>query len=150
VARVKEFNLIRTSLESLIVRHAAERFDEDSDLVLRGLIKRQIATLAGPDLVENIVVDSLFHRAIAGISGLPATWAILQHAMDEILRVRHLSVRVQQALRDPIEAHLAILEALNARDPERCERAMRAHLDASYAHIERALELHPQYLENQV
>ena len=57
---------------------------------------------------------------------------------------------MQQALREPIEAHLAILEALNARDPDRCERAMRAHLDASYGHIVRALELHPQYLENHV
>jgi DNA-binding GntR family transcriptional regulator len=150
VAKEREFNLIRTSLESLIVRHAAERFDEGADLALRDLIERQIATLAAPDLIENIVVDSLFHRAIAGVSGLTATWAILQHAMDEILRVRHLSAKVQQALREPIEAHLAILEALNARDPDRCERAMRAHLDASYAHIVRALELHPQYLENHV
>src|SRR5260370_24239392 len=37
VEKVKEFNYIRTSLESLIVRHAAERFDNDGDLALRGL-----------------------------------------------------------------------------------------------------------------
>src|SRR5579863_4940517 len=35
-ARVREFNYIRTSLETLIVRHAAERFDRDSDVVLKG------------------------------------------------------------------------------------------------------------------
>jgi GntR family transcriptional regulator, rspAB operon transcriptional repressor len=150
VAKVREFNLIRTSLESLIVRHAAERFDGGSDLVLSGLIERQIATLEGPDLIENIAVDSQFHRTIAGISALPATWTILQHAMDEILRVRHLSARVQQALREPIKAHLAILEALRTKDPDRCERAMRSHLNASYGHIVRALQQHPQYLENQV
>jgi DNA-binding GntR family transcriptional regulator len=147
VAKVKEFNLIRTTLESLIIRHAAEKFDSKHDLVLRDLIDRQIATLEEPDLIENIVVDSQFHHAIAGVSGLTATWAILQHAMDEILRVRHLSARVQQALREPIDAHLAILDALRKKDPDRCERAMRAHLDASYGHIVRALEQHPEYLE---
>jgi DNA-binding GntR family transcriptional regulator len=144
VAKVKEFNLIRTTLESLIIRHAAKKFDSKHNLVLRDLIDRQIATLEEPDLIENIVVDGQFHRAI---SGLTATWAVLQHAMDEILRVRHLSARVQQALREPIDAHLAILDALRTKNPDRCERAMRAHLDASYGHIVRALEQHPEYLE---
>ena len=148
-AKVKEFSLIRKSLESLIIRHAAARFDGDADLILRDLIDRQIATLDGPRLIENITVDSGFHRAIAQISGLTATWSILQHVMDEIMRVRHLSVRVHQALREPIDAHLAILEALRTKDPDLCEQALRAHLDASYKHIVTALQQHPDYLESQ-
>jgi DNA-binding GntR family transcriptional regulator len=148
VARVKEFNLIRTSLESMIVRHAAEKFDARAAQALGALIGQQIATLDGPDLIENIVIDSQFHRAIAEISGLTATWAILQHAMDEILRVRHLSVRLLRPLREPIDEHLAILDALKTKDPDRCERAMKAHLDSSYKHIVRALEHHPDYLES--
>jgi DNA-binding GntR family transcriptional regulator len=150
VARVKEFNLIRTSLESMIVRHAAERFDAAAVQALEALIGHQIATLDGPDLIENIVVDTQFHRAIAEISGLTATWAILQHAMDEILRVRHLSVRLLRPLREPIDEHIAILEALKTKNPDRCERAMKAHLDSSYTHIVRALEQHPDYLENRM
>lgn len=149
VAKVEEFNLIRTSLETMIVRLAAERFDGDADALLRDLIDRQIATLQAPDLIENIVVDTEFHRAIAGISGLSATWAILQHAMDEILRVRHLSVRLPRPLREPIDEHFAILEALRTRDPDRCEQAMKAHLDASHGHIVAALAQHPGYLEAQ-
>lgn len=148
VAKVKEFNLIRTSLESMIVRLAAERFDDRAARVLHDLIDRQIATLAGPDLIENIVIDTEFHRAIAEVSGLTATWTILQHVMDEILRVRHLSVRLPRPLREPIDEHLVILAALKTKDPDRCEGAMRAHLDASYKHIVTALEQHPGYLEN--
>jgi GntR family transcriptional regulator, rspAB operon transcriptional repressor len=148
VARVKEFNLIRTSLESMIIRLAAERFDDDSAVLLRDLIDRQITTLQPPDLIENIVIDTQFHRAIAQISGLTATWAILQHVMDEILRVRHLSVRLPRPLGEPIDEHTAILDALGTRNPDRCERAMRAHLDSSYGHIVNALEQHPEYLES--
>jgi DNA-binding GntR family transcriptional regulator len=148
VGRVKEFSLIRMSLESLIVRHAAERFDEASALALGALIEQQIATLEGPDLIENIVVDSQFHHAIAEISGLTATWAIMQHAMDEILRVRHLSVRLLRPLREPIDEHLAILDALRTGDADLCERAMKAHLSSSYQHIDRALKHHPEYLES--
>jgi DNA-binding GntR family transcriptional regulator len=147
--KVEEFNLIRTSLETMIVRLAAERFDDEADALLRDLIDRQIATLARPDLIENIVVDTEFHRAIAGIGGLSATWAILQHVMDEILRVRHLSVRLPRPLQEPIDEHLAILAALRTRDPERSARAMKAHLDASYGHIVAALAQHPEYLEDQ-
>jgi GntR family transcriptional regulator, rspAB operon transcriptional repressor len=148
VGRVKEFCLIRMSLESLIVRHAAERFDDISALALSAIIDQQVATLEGPDLIENIVVDSQFHREIAEISGLTATWVILQHAMDEILRVRHLSVRLLRPLREPIDEHLAILDALKTKDADLCEQAMKAHLDSSFKHIVRALEQHPEYLEN--
>jgi GntR family transcriptional regulator, rspAB operon transcriptional repressor len=148
VGRVKEFCLIRRSLESLIVRHAAERFDAASALSLGALVDQQIATLEKPDLIENIVVDTQFHRAVAEISGLTATWVILQHAMDEILRVRHLSVRLPRPLREPIDEHQAILDALRSKDADLCERAMKAHLDSSYGHIVKALEQHPEYLES--
>jgi DNA-binding GntR family transcriptional regulator len=130
------------------VRHAAERFDDSAALALGALVDQQLATLEEPDLIENIVVDSQFHRAIAEISGLTATWLILQHAMDEILRVRHLSVRLLRPLREPIDEHLAILDALRTGDADRCERAMKAHLDSSYKHIGRALEQHPEFLES--
>ena len=147
VAKVKECQLIRASLESMIVRFAAERFDDDHARVLGDLIERQIATHTGPDIIENIVVDTEFHRAIARVSGLDTTWGVLQHAMDEIVRVRHLSVRRPRALQGAIDEHLAILDALRTRDPDRSERAMRAHLDASYNHIATALEQHTGYLE---
>jgi GntR family transcriptional regulator, rspAB operon transcriptional repressor len=148
VGRVKEFSLIRMSLESLIVRHAAEKFDEASALALGALIDQQMATLKGPDLIENIVVDSQFHHAIAEISGLTATWAIMQHAMDEILRVRHLSIRLLRPLREPIDEHQAILDALKTGDADLCERAMKTHLNSSFQHIAKALKHHPEYLES--
>ena len=146
-AKIREFKYIRTSLETLIIRHAAERFDDECGGVLKGLIERQTATLETEDLIENIALDNEFHRTIAKISGLTATWGVLQHVMDEILRVRHLACQAQHARTETIDAHLVILEALMARDPDRCERAMKAHLDSSYQHIVSALEQHPAYLE---
>ena len=119
VAKVEEFNLIRISLETMIVRLAAVQFDDRAEASLRELIERHIATLAAPDLIANIAVDTEFHRAIAGISGLSATWAILQHVMDEILRVRHLSVRLPRPLGEPIDEHRAILEALRQGIPSK-------------------------------
>jgi len=145
--KVEEFSLIRTSLETMIVRLAAEKFDDGAEALLSDLIDRQLATLAAPDLIANITIDTEFHRAITRISGLSATWAILQHVMDEILRVRHLSVRLPRPLQEPIDEHRIILEALRQRDPEKSAQAMKAHLDSSYSHIVTALGQHPGYLE---
>jgi DNA-binding GntR family transcriptional regulator len=149
VGKVKECHLIRARLESMIVRFAAERFDGRAGRTLSDLIDRQIATHEGPDVIGNIIVDTAFHRAIAQLSGLNVTWGILQQAMDEIVRVRHLSVRRPRALRGAIDEHLVILEALKTGDPDRCEQAMKAHLAASFQHIVSALEEHPGYLENE-
>jgi DNA-binding GntR family transcriptional regulator len=147
VAKVKECYLIRIALESMIVRFAAERFNEADARVLSDLVERQIATHEGPDIIGNIIVDTEFHHAIARVSGLNATWSVMQLAMDEILRVRHLSVRRPRALRGAIDEHLVILDALKTRDPDRSEQAMKEHLKASYQHIVTALEEHPDYLE---
>ncbi|MGA2045181.1 MAG: FCD domain-containing protein, partial [Roseiarcus sp.] len=67
---------------------------------------------------------------------------------DEILRVRHLSVRRPRPLTEPIAEHRAIVAALRTRDPERSDRAMKAHLDASARRILDALAQYPGYMEH--
>ncbi len=145
--KVEELYLIRKSLESATARVAAQHFDQKDVGVLRELIDQQAATLAGPDSVRSLAIDVEFHRSIAEIGGLRMTWVILQQVMGEILRVRHLSALVPGRLKEPINEHVAILEALKGNNPDRAERAMKLHLDKSYKSVVRALELNPSYLE---
>jgi DNA-binding GntR family transcriptional regulator len=143
---VKELYIIRTSLESAAARLAATAFDAQGARTLQGLIDRQRQTLEGPDLPSNIAIDNEFHRAIAEFSGLTRTWAILEQVMDEITRVRHLSVRLPRRLEGPIREHQAVLRALKTGNPDASEQAMKKHLDASYQSVLAALAQHPSFL----
>jgi GntR family transcriptional regulator, rspAB operon transcriptional repressor len=145
--RIRELYLIRSSLECALIRTSAERFDERAAKTLQDLIEQQSATLAGPDFVRHVVVDDEFHRSIAGLSGMTLAWEILQKVMSEVTRLRHLSVRIPGRLSQPLEEHVAILEALKSNDPDASQLAMKAHLDNSFQSILTALELYPDYLE---
>jgi GntR family transcriptional regulator, rspAB operon transcriptional repressor len=145
--RIAELHLVRTSLEALTARAAAERFDAKAELILKELIDRQTETLAEPDYLRNIAIDSEFHHAIARIGGLTVTWEILRQVMGEITRIRHLSIRTPGRLTQPIEEHREILGALKNHSPEKSERAMRTHLERSYRSIRLSIEQHPEYLE---
>jgi GntR family transcriptional regulator, rspAB operon transcriptional repressor len=145
--RVQELYLIRTSLECAAVRLAAEHFDDKADGLLGELINQHTATLSEPDYVNHIAIDNEFHRSIAEISGLTLTWGILQQAMGEVTRLRHLSIRLPGRLVQPIEEHIAILEALKRKDPDGSQQAMKSHLDRSYQSTLGCLDHYPQYLQ---
>jgi GntR family transcriptional regulator, rspAB operon transcriptional repressor len=145
--RIAELFLIRTNLEVMIARTAAERFDRKAERLLRALIDKQQATLAEPNYVQHIAVDNDFHRAVAESAGLTVTWEILRQVMGEITRLRHLSIRVPGRLQQPIDEHLEIVEALKNKSAADAERAMRTHLERSYGSIRVSLDLHPEYFE---
>ena len=143
-----ELCLIRASLESAAIRVAAEHFDEATGAFLAQTIEWQKQTIRQGDLNRNLTVDNEFHRAIVELAGFTTMWSILQNVMSEILRVRHLSVRVPRRLDEPIDEHTRILEALRSRDPDRAEQAMRHHLNESYKSIMQAIAAHPEYVED--
>jgi len=145
--KTSELCLIRASLESAAIRVAAERFDETTGALLEQMIAWQRETVQRSDLNRNIAVDNEFHRTIVELAGFTTMWSILQNVMSEILRVRHLSVRVPRRLEEPIEEHVQILQALRSRDADRAEQAMRHHLDKSYRSIMEAVAAHPKYVE---
>ncbi len=143
-----ELCLIRASLESAAIRVAAEHFDETTEQILAQTIDRQKQTVERADLNLNLRVDNEFHRAIVEQAGFTTMWSILQNVLSEILRVRHLSIRVPRRLDEPINEHICILDALRLRDPDLAEQAMRHHLNELYKSIMQAIAAHPEYVED--
>jgi DNA-binding GntR family transcriptional regulator len=144
--KASELCLIRASLETAAIRVAAERFDDAVGRALEQTIEWQKETILQSDLNRNIAVDNEFHRTIVESAGFTTTWSILQNVMSEIMRVRHLSVRVPRRLDEPVQEHIQILAALRLRDPDRAEHAMRHHLSESYKSIMQAIAAHPDYV----
>ena len=119
LARISE---VRAALEPEAARLAAERAtDEERDELadLGGQIKR------GADLME---LDERIHRAIYAA----AHNDLMKKTLGEyyVLALRIWSIALDRAyeLEEAVEAHRALLEAINDGDGERAAETMRAHV----------------------
>jgi len=133
--RICDLAEVRIELECHVIRRAAANFSTASDRELEALIDAQQATVEADDYVTNIRVDSQFHRSIWGLAGTEAVSEMLDRALSEILRARHLSIKLPGRLGDPIQEHRAILTALRKGDASASESAMREHLTKSFHSI---------------
>jgi GntR family transcriptional regulator, rspAB operon transcriptional repressor len=145
--RIVECWIIRTSLEAAAIEESVKHFTKAHMRRLEAMIEEQDETIESGDMVRNISVDSEFHQLIVSLSGFPTIADILQKAMGEIVRARHLSIKLPGRLREPIIEHRNILEALRSGDPKRCSAAIRDHLDKSYSSILRVIDTNPDFLE---
>ena len=138
--KIIECCVIRCSLECAAIETAVKSFDAAADLKLGRLIQEQDHTITTGDMIRNIAIDTKFHYAIVELSGFKTIEKILKTTMGEILRVRHLSIKLPGRLRQPIIEHQNILDALRSGDPKKCSAAMQDHLDKSYSSIVDVIE----------
>lgn len=144
--RVYEFCMIRISLECAAIEEAVGNFTPAAGRQLERLIEEQDETVSNGDNLRNISVDSEFHKFIIGLSGFSTVPEIMNRVMGEIIRARHLSIKLPGRLRQPIVEHQAILEALRSGDPKRCASAMRSHLELSISSIMQVMKTNPEFL----
>ena len=140
-SRVREFCQIRTAFECIAIEAAVKNFEAVHDRKLVQLIDDQDKTIDRGDMISNIAIDSEFHGVIMELSGYKLIPDFLERAMGEILRARHMSIKLPGRLREPIIEHRAIVNALRSGNPKDCAAAMRDHLDRSFVSIMRVLEV---------
>lgn len=145
--RVYEFCQIRVNLEAAAAAEATKHITAKEGRELEALIDEQDATIDSGDAVRNINVDTEFHQLIHRLSGFTTMADILQRVMGEIIRARHLSIKLPGRLREPIKEHRAILAGLRSGDPAKAAEAMRTHLDRSISSIMQVMETNPAFLE---
>lgn len=133
----------RRAIEGEACAIAATRMDATDLRELRTLFDNLVA--AGEDLEKAEVFDHQFHVFIAratrnsAISGaVEALWqARLRSPQEKAMsRKAHYAGVVPR-----VDEHLAILEALEARDPDRARSAMRTHLDKVLSALIQATEV---------
>ena len=144
--RVYEFCQIRVSLEAAAAAEATKHFTPAIGKQLDRMIEEQDETIDTGDAVRNIEIDTEFHQLIQKTSGFSTMAEILQRVMGEIIRARHLSIKLPGRLRDPIAEHRAIVAGLRSGDPGRAASAMKNHLDLSISSIMRVMETNPEFL----
>ncbi|TDC99280.1 FadR family transcriptional regulator [Nonomuraea deserti] len=139
-AQLVELLGARIVIEPPLAAMAAQNAEGEELAVLKGVLDRACRHLRGDD-AELHEANMSFHRATARMAGN----SVLHEVVDSLLLVHGPEQReilqIFDDRRRDYEEHLAILEAIEARDAAQAEERMRAHLVEVRTVIEH--RLHP-------
>ena len=142
---LEEANLVRHALETAIIEKAAQRVQPADAARLRDILAEQEAAIASNDFATFHRTDERFHALLAELSGYPGVWPIIQQAKTQMDRYRQLTLPLEGRMLGVLEEHRAVVEAIEARDPEKAVAAMREHLDHVMPVLEITRKLRPEF-----
>lgn len=143
---VRQSRFIRESIEVEIIRRLAAQPGPDAANILADLIADQeIASSAG-DSRRFHLLDELFHRTLARLTGLEYAWQLIDDHKMQLDRVRYLTLGASSSQR-AIAEHKQIAEAISRADPAAAEAAMRAHLARAELLLTQTITDFPDYFE---
>lgn len=135
-SRTAELAQVRGGLEIQAARLAAEQIGDDDIELLRGYITTMAEST--DDIAGFIEADARFHLQLATSSGNLVLRDLLQTTRS-LLRVWvDRGLRTLEQAQDALAEHRAVFEAIEARDPERAEAAMREHMATAARRLEQA------------
>jgi DNA-binding GntR family transcriptional regulator len=124
---------VRMGLESLVARKAAEHLSDDEAQELRDLRDRIREAVASGNLVEYARLNQDMDRRIREISGHETAMQLLERLRAQSARHQfRLAFHPGRATESAPE-HIAIIEAVLARDADAAEAATRKHLEGIVA-----------------
>lgn len=129
---------IRLQLEAGAVRRAAQNGNDIHIHQLDSLIEKQRVAWEADDFLRFAALDEAFHKALFTCAGLTGVWDVLQKTQADVNRVRHFK-RIKGIRRGAgvIEQHVAIVDAIKAKDSEAAGAALTAHIGSLEAEIEK-------------
>ena len=136
---------VRTAMEPMISSLAAERMDDEALTDLEGTITQMREEIE--DQHSFLDANKRFHDIIAWSSG-NALFGYIIDSLSGIMDGTAIGIDYPSHRRQAIlKAHIAIFDALKARDPERAEARMREHIGAYERYAARKF---PQVLQETI
>lgn len=139
--RVADLFEVRAVLEGLTCRLVAPRIELRHTLYLRSLITSAMPQPGADDWSSYREADREFHHYLTTLLNND----FLTRQLDSVRDVLRLSL-AQGLLRPPAETlqeHLDIIDALEARDPEKAEQSMLTHIRKTIALMRRRADNRP-------
>ncbi|MCR2800275.1 GntR family transcriptional regulator [Microbacterium sp. zg-Y818] len=119
---------VRAGLESLCARRAAERIDESGTARLRELRDAITGAVASGDLVGYSRLNQEMDRQVRELSGHATAVQLLERLRAQSARHQFRLAFHPGRAAQSLPEHLAIIDAVIARDPDAAETATRKHL----------------------
>lgn len=119
---------VRMELESLVARKAAEKVAPADDAALRDLRARIEEAASSGDLVAYSRVNQELDQRIREIAGHATATQLLERLRAQSARHQFRLAFVPGRAATSAPEHVAIIDAILARDGDAAEKATRAHL----------------------
>ncbi len=124
---VRSFQDARLFFEAGLARHAAAHASDANITELKSALEANRQTIG--DIARFERTDVEFHYVLAVIPNNPIFTAIHDAIAEWLVEQRHITLARPGQNEIAYRAHAAIAKAIEARDPDRAERVMRAHLE---------------------
>jgi len=146
--RTRDLVEARRYLEVVVAGLAAERRDESALHDLRDLIAEM--EQAGGDADRFVAADVAFHLRVAEAAGNETLHQIMSSIRSLlqvwISRVMHAATDFEPSRSE----HVAILRAIESRDPHVARAAMEDHMTSATERLEATLAVHPEFVASSV
>ena len=134
-AEIIEMTMVWAAIESLAARLAATRATDAQIESLHALFRDHEADPAA-HLSEYSQANMEFHKAIIRLGGVALMTELTDTIFTHMRAVRAVTMRQDDRARRGMADHLAIMDALAARDGDRAAHLVREHTLGLAAHIE--------------
>lgn len=124
---------LRILLETECARLAARRTDPPLTAKLRTIVRKMTKHISDPDAFSAEDID--FHLAIAEASGNRIYATVLNSLQGRCIQYAQANRGSKANHQRTVEAHRAIVDAINSGDADLAAAAMHAHLQASRRHF---------------
>ena len=143
-----ESHFLRRAVETEVVRQLAIRHPEETLSELEAFIAMQETLIENPAQVTMFYdLDENFHRALFAGIGYVGLHNMIRSRSGHLDRARRLDMPRRAKMREIVDGHIAILEAVRRGDPDAAEVAMRDHLSGTLKRISHLREANPDVFE---
>ncbi len=144
-AQIYDTHFLRVAVECEVARGLAQVPDTACLARARSIIRMQEAVGGAPGQSPMFQeLDEAFHNTLFSGLGRQGLHRLIRDMSGHLERARRLH-RAPSRVTEIIAGHLAVVEAIEARDGAKAAAAMRDHLGGTISRIEALRESYPQY-----
>lgn len=133
VAEAVEITEVRQSVEGLVAARAAERLTDAQAEELREVGERMRAAVAAGELVAYSDLNAALHGLLRDIAQHETATRIVEQLNGQLVRHQFRLAMLPGRPAQSLPEHLAIIDAVCARDAARARAAMSAHIGSVLA-----------------
>ncbi len=147
VRHMMEARFVREAIEIAVARRACESFDPWTRSRIDAILAKQRTALDALDHNQFRREDEQFHMTLAAGAGCRLAWTAVADIKAHMDRVCNLQLRNPISMKTLIVEHERVMEAVDGREPDAAEAAMRAHLTGILQDLPQIEAAHPELFE---